>query len=545
MKLWKKTLISAICLCFLFSVGIFSIQAKAEESKYFIKVNKGTCVTTVYKKDGTPYKAFISSPGNPTPEGTFYTSTKYRWHELVGNCFGQYCTRITDDGVLFHSVYYYVNGDPSTVCTREYNFLGVLRSLGCIRLTVQDAKWVYENCESPTKVIIFNGTEKDDPLGKPSSIRIDGSVRTGWDPTDPDPKNPYKKYRPTIKISKSKTIQCGSKFNIKEGVTAKNYNGKNYTKKIQVEGTVNSKKVGTYLVTYCVTSSKGITLYKDVLFKVVDKQKPKITGAKNKNVTYLTTVNVKSKVKAYASSGKSLTKKIKITAKAPNGKKVKVTNGKFQIKQLGTYRVTYKVTGPNKMTQKETIQLTVQDKRFTLQALSTTLEYGVDFDPASNVILKNYTGKKLSFAKYGSYTGTVDTQKLGTYQLTYTAAAKDYTRVKKKFSIKVVNRLAPLITGVDTTTMKRFPVNANGSYALLQGVKAETATGVDLNKNLTLTIVNTTTNTTVAANDNKLSLAVPGIYEVTYSVTVPVTGGKTTVKKACIEVYEPVQEEQE
>ena len=64
-------------------------QAAATGSgDYYLKVNKGTNVVTVYQKDGTPYTAFTCSVGYATPVGTFYTPVKYRWWTLDGPSYG-------------------------------------------------------------------------------------------------------------------------------------------------------------------------------------------------------------------------------------------------------------------------------------------------------------------------------------------------------------------------------------------------------------------------------------------------------------------------
>ena len=60
-------------------------------------------------------------------------------------------------------------------------------------MTVKDVKWIYDNIENGTTVKIYDGSL---PSGvkKPSTIKIDrNSPNKGWDPTDPDSKNPWKK----------------------------------------------------------------------------------------------------------------------------------------------------------------------------------------------------------------------------------------------------------------------------------------------------------------------------------------------------------------
>ena len=162
---------------------------------YLVAVNRVTQTVTVYEKDEEgnytqPLKAMICSTGDDTPEGSFHTSDQYTWRALVGGVYGQYATRITSD-ILFHSVPYYAE-DKSQLESEEYNKLGTPASLGCIRLKVVDCKWIYDECPSGTPVVIFDGDASNDPLGTPEFEPMDlESPNAGWDPTDPDPANPW------------------------------------------------------------------------------------------------------------------------------------------------------------------------------------------------------------------------------------------------------------------------------------------------------------------------------------------------------------------
>ena len=60
-------------------------------------------------------------------------------------------------------------------------------------MTVRDVKWIFDNCPSGMTVKIYDGNL---PAGvsKPSAPKISGnSLNKGWDPTDPDPNNPWNK----------------------------------------------------------------------------------------------------------------------------------------------------------------------------------------------------------------------------------------------------------------------------------------------------------------------------------------------------------------
>lgn len=163
---------------------------------YYLKINRQQNVVTVYEKDENgdytvPVKAILCSTGlyNATPKGTFQLSSKYIWRELNGGVYGQYASRITG-GVLFHSVPY-ASKNKATLSVSKYNKLGQQASMGCVRLTVEDAKWIYDNCPSGTYVEVYD-SEDPGPLGKPESLKLDAdSPNKGWDPTDPDERNPW------------------------------------------------------------------------------------------------------------------------------------------------------------------------------------------------------------------------------------------------------------------------------------------------------------------------------------------------------------------
>ena len=171
-------------------------ETEEEMLPYYIKINRQQNVITVYESDENgeytiPVKAILCSTGlyNATPKGVFHLSSKYIWRELNGGVYGQYASRITG-GVLFHSVPY-ANKNKSTLYWDKYNKLGQQASMGCVRLTVEDAKWIYDNCPSGTAVEVYDSDDPG-PLGKPETLKLDkDNVNKGWDPTDPDENNPW------------------------------------------------------------------------------------------------------------------------------------------------------------------------------------------------------------------------------------------------------------------------------------------------------------------------------------------------------------------
>ena len=175
-------------------------------TKYYIKVNCKSQTVNVYEKDennkySKPVKVMLCSTGVETPKTGVYkiTSFKQEWLGLQGNVYGQYCTQIVGN-ILFHSVPYIEKNNPSSLEYWEYDKLGEEASLGCIRLTVESAKWIFDNCETGTQVEFYS-SEDPGPLGKQETQKISdySEELKNWDPTDEKQENPWIIYKKKVK----------------------------------------------------------------------------------------------------------------------------------------------------------------------------------------------------------------------------------------------------------------------------------------------------------------------------------------------------------
>ena len=83
-----------------------------------------------------------------------------------------------------------------------------MHHFGCIRLTVEDAMWIYNNCISGTNVEFYKD-ENPGPLGKPTAKKISGEPEEirNWDPTDPNENNPWKTYTPSESTVVNETVE--------------------------------------------------------------------------------------------------------------------------------------------------------------------------------------------------------------------------------------------------------------------------------------------------------------------------------------------------
>lgn len=210
MRKYNHSIRNFICLGILLFLGATSYVSAEElpdtqtenlvvdtRPDYVIYVNRALNCVTVKQQgaDGTltPIRSIVCScgrEGHETPEGTFQTSNYYEWREMVDGTYGRYAVRFNGK-ILFHSSPY-LEASPDTLEWEEYNKLGQSASLGCVRMSVKDIKWIYDNCKPGTKVVVYSDTEKAGDLGKPSAIKIDASSSCKtWDPTDTDSRSPW------------------------------------------------------------------------------------------------------------------------------------------------------------------------------------------------------------------------------------------------------------------------------------------------------------------------------------------------------------------
>ncbi len=144
-----------------------------DKDTFKLVIDKGNCVMTVYdREDDSIVRQMlctIGKPETPSPRGTFKMGKhRVRFGRFVDfDCCAQYWTEITRN-VYIHSVLYREKS-AKTLIRQSYRELGKAASHGCIRLTVPDAKWIYENIAPGTKCE-FIKAEKDEALRE--SLRL-------------------------------------------------------------------------------------------------------------------------------------------------------------------------------------------------------------------------------------------------------------------------------------------------------------------------------------------------------------------------------------
>lgn len=130
--------------------------------RYYLKISVKEQRVYAYEwKDGAYTKLereMICSTGidkKPTPKGVFESGgpvAKWCYFPSYG-CWAQYAFQI-DGSILFHSVLY-SEANENTLRRLSVKTLGQKASHGCVRLGLEDAKWIYDNCRKGTTVEVY------------------------------------------------------------------------------------------------------------------------------------------------------------------------------------------------------------------------------------------------------------------------------------------------------------------------------------------------------------------------------------------------------
>lgn len=151
-----------------------------DPEKYYILLDLKNQFVTVFEKDQDGeytkiVRRFICTTGStyadpedpedratPTPKGIYKMGGRERFGEFAafGGTFAQYWTQIVG-GVFFHSIMY-SRRDINTLERGAFRNLGRNISHGCVRLYVEDAKWLYYYAPPGTTIEV----SRDEPSNK-------------------------------------------------------------------------------------------------------------------------------------------------------------------------------------------------------------------------------------------------------------------------------------------------------------------------------------------------------------------------------------------
>lgn len=221
-------------------------------NNWFIKINRQAGCLTVYTYDTggdytVPVKAMACiCPGEKTPAGTFGISEKYSRYGFLNGNRGVYCSKITGDILLYAMPSFQSSLDM--LLAEEYG-----RLHGLIRLAPEDAKWIFENCDTGTKVVIYDDPDPG-PLSMPENTML---PETGGNyPAEISPENLPDRL-PVLISDGPLRAEIGDKVDFLKGITATDALGADISDRIKWKTNTEIAAAGSYIVLYFVTDSNG------------------------------------------------------------------------------------------------------------------------------------------------------------------------------------------------------------------------------------------------------------------------------------------------
>ncbi len=373
---------------------------------------------------------------------------------------------------------------------------------GAIKGTVPNVSYTPVKDYFGNDVFTFRASDgKDDSNTAKISIKINDVV-------EPDTVKPVI----TLKGAATITVVQGETYT-ELGATARD--ARDGVVAIETTGLVNTTKVGTYTITYTTTDAAGNKASKTRTIKVVlaaDTIKPVITL---KGATTITVVQNA----AYTELG--------ATAKDTRDGVVAVkTTGTVTTTKVGTYTITYSATDKagNKATKARTVKVVLS---------ADTIKPVITLKGASNITVvegETYTelGATALDARDGvvtvKTTGSVNTIKVGSYTVRYTATDVAGNKATKTRAVTVVlpaDTTKPVITLTGAVTVS---VVQNTTYTDAGATALDARDG-------TITV-----QTTGSVNTTKV-----GSYTITYTAT-DVAGNKATKSRTVKVLQAPIIE---
>ena len=169
---YKRFLVAALTLVVAFC-GLGITPAFADYNMpYYIELDLTNQLVTVYNtKDNTIAHQMLCSSGknNATPTGTWYLPPKTldtersEWYLMKSyNCWVKFATKISGP-YFFHSIPFTGKNNNAMNANAAREF-GIPASHGCIRLRVEDARYIAQNCLAGTRLRIYKSNQKNEEL---------------------------------------------------------------------------------------------------------------------------------------------------------------------------------------------------------------------------------------------------------------------------------------------------------------------------------------------------------------------------------------------
>lgn len=245
---------------------------------YEIEINmkKNVMIIYQYNQDKTEKKAIKvvnASVGSQVAAGKYKIKGTYTWLNTGENNWSKYNIGYSDSAWI-QSVDY-ADKYSWTLHKNSYNALGKSQSDDKnIKLSAGDAWWVYRQCSEGTVIRIVKGKTSDQ---LPMEVEPLTKLRKycGWDPSDPESGNPYKKIaNGTISLYDDIVyVEKGSNIDYFANIIALDSKGRNVTNQLQFTE-FDTSTMGDHQVKYSYQTKDGTKFQGTVKYCVIDTTVP-------------------------------------------------------------------------------------------------------------------------------------------------------------------------------------------------------------------------------------------------------------------------------
>ena len=300
-----------------------------------------------------------------------------------------------------------------------------------------------------------------------------------------------------------KTINVGDKFEPLEGITAKDKDGNDITKNIEVtENAVNINEAGKYNITYSVKDKYGNESIKTI----------SVTVKKNDEVVNSAPViNTENKIVELGSKFNQLDG---VTATdAEDGdvtSRIIVISSNVDVNKEGIYIVTYEVTDKDGASTRKTIEVTVmkpiteENEAPVINASDRTIKVGDKFNPLDGITAFDKEDGNLT-SKIKVTENMVDINTIGKYTVTFEVTDSAGKTTTKSINIKVDKAAVPLNKAPVITAYNKI-IKTGNKFNPYAGVTASDYEDGNITDKIKVIYNNLDTNVT-------------GLYRIVYEVT--------------------------
>lgn len=189
---------------------------------------------------------------------------RFTWKNTEDSNYYRYYTDF-GNGFTFHSSRYKEQHNKNSLIAEDYNCIGSVTDSSGVTLTIEDAKWIYENCSSDSYITVVN---KDSQV-KPDTFKIPNNMT--WDPTEISNESPW--CQSTIKeleCPESVEIEVGESVNtLKRSIKATDDKGTDITSYAVFYGYYNTDTPGNYEIMVQIADIHGNVLTDTISLIVV------------------------------------------------------------------------------------------------------------------------------------------------------------------------------------------------------------------------------------------------------------------------------------